>query len=276
MGHAGTLDPMATGVLVVGIGSATRLLGYVGGADKDYEATIRLGVTTVSDDAEGEATSKADASGVTEAAVDEAIASLTGDILQVPSSVSAIKVDGRRAYARVRGGEEVGLKARPVTVSAFRVESMRRGERWLDLDVAVSVSSGTYVRALARDLGAALEVGGHLTVLRRTRVGGFRIENGHTLEALGSVIEGGGPLPIISLADAACAVLPHRTVTEVEAAELAHGRRVVAIEADGRPDIEHPLALVAPGGGIVALSVLGGSGELRPTAVLVDTTMGTP
>ncbi len=180
VGHAGTLDPMATGVLVCGVGRGTKLLGHLALDTKAYTATIRLGATTTTDDAEGETVTTTDPAAVTDEAIDAGIAALTGPILQVPSSVSAIKIDGRRAYARVRAGEQVVLPPRPVTVSTFTVLA-RRGA---DLDVAVECSSGTYVRALARDLGAALGVGGHLTALRRTRVGPFRLEHARTLPEL--------------------------------------------------------------------------------------------
>ena len=280
VGHAGTLDPMATGVLVVGIGGATRLLGFVGGADKDYDATIRLGVATVTDDAEGEVTVRTDAGRVESVDTAAGIAALTGDILQVPSSVSAIKVDGRRSYARVRAGEGVELAPRPVTVSRFEVAGSRRGEddgsAWLDLDVTVTVSSGTYVRALARDLGSALGLGGHLTALRRTRVGGFTLTDARTLDELGALAEEGRPLPVVPLAQAARAALPHRDVTAAEAQELSHGRRVARVPADGQPDTDRPLALVGPGGDVVALVVAEGDGALRPIAVLFGTTMATP
>ncbi|MDR2722133.1 MAG: tRNA pseudouridine(55) synthase TruB, partial [Cellulomonadaceae bacterium] len=203
VGHGGTLDPMATGVLVVAVGKATKLLTYVTGADKSYDATIRLGVGTTTDDAEGEVSQVSpvvldETSGtgaategtvhLTHAALTDAIAALTGDIMQVPTAVSAIKVDGQRAYARVRAGQEVELQARPVTVSDFTVTALRAAVSddlpVLDLDVSVTVSSGTYVRALARDLGAALGTAGHLTALRRTRVGGYTLDAAHTLEAL--------------------------------------------------------------------------------------------
>ena len=187
VGHAGTLDPMATGVLVVGIGK-TRLLAYLSGADKAYTATIRLGATTLTDDAEGELLAVTGASGVSRQAVEDGVRPLTGAILQVPATVSAIKVAGERAYARVRAGEDVQLAARPVTVSRFAVLATRPaqldGTPVLDVDVEVVCSSGTYVRALARDLGAALGVGGHLTALRRTRVGGFGLDVARTLEQL--------------------------------------------------------------------------------------------
>ncbi len=156
VGHAGTLDPMATGLLVLAVGRATRLLTYVTGHDKSYDATIRLGASTVTDDAEGEVTGAADASGVTDDAVAAAVAQLTGEIQQVPSSVSAIKVNGERSYARVRAGEDVALAARPVTVSRFEVTAVRREAGVIDVDATIDVSSGTYIRALARDLGSRL------------------------------------------------------------------------------------------------------------------------
>src|SRR4051812_29074000 len=180
VGHAGTLDTMATGVLVCGVGRATKLLGHLALDTKSYTATIRLGATTTTDDAEGEVVATADARGVSDAAIDAGISALTGTIAQVPSSVSAIKVDGQRAYSRVRAGEEVVLPARPVTVSEFTLVA-RHGT---DLEVVVACSSGTYVRALARDLGAGLGVGGHLVALRRTRVGPFGLDHARTLEQL--------------------------------------------------------------------------------------------
>jgi len=185
VGHAGTLDPMATGVLVLGVDKATRLLHHLALSDKAYTASIRLGQATVTDDAEGETVSTASAAGIDEAAVRAALTPLSGDVLQVPSSVSAIKVDGQRAYKRVRDGEAVELAARPVTVTRFEaVDFVRTTSDLLDVVVEVECSSGTYVRALARDLGAALGVGGHLTALRRTRVGPFTLAQAHTLDAL--------------------------------------------------------------------------------------------
>jgi tRNA pseudouridine55 synthase len=222
VGHAGTLDPMATGLLVIGIEGATRLLTYIVGADKTYEATIRLGQTTGTDDAEGEILTTAGPealSAVTDAAVDEGILALTGEISQVPSSVSAIKVDGRRAYDRVRAGEEVVLAARDVVVSRFDVSARRRQDGFLDLDVIVDCSSGTYIRSLARDLGAALGVGGHLTALRRTRVGPFEVSDAVGLDAL----EGARTL---TPADAAGRVLPVIDVSADEARDLRHGKRL--------------------------------------------------
>ncbi|MFP3713592.1 tRNA pseudouridine(55) synthase TruB [Puerhibacterium sp. TATVAM-FAB25] len=251
VGHAGTLDPMATGVLVVGVGRATRLLTYVVGADKAYDATVRLGVGTTTDDAEGEVTARPGAAGVTDDAVRRAVADLTGDILQVPTAVSAIKVDGRRAYARVRAGEEVELAARPVTVHRFEVLAARPGDAdgvpVLDLDVEVVVSSGTYVRALARDLGAALGTAGHLTALRRTRVGGHALAAARTLEQLEAQADADGVLATIPLAEAARATFPVREVTAAEAADLGFGRWVAPTGAPGT------VAAVSPAGELVAL-----------------------
>lgn len=224
IGHAGTLDPMATGLLVLAAGKATRLLTYITGHDKSYDATIRLGATTVTDDAEGETTASADASRVTDADIDAAIATLTGDILQRPSAVSAIKVDGQRAYARVRAGEEVELAARPVTVTRFDVRAIRRTGTYVDLDVSVDVSAGTYVRALARDLGEALGVGGHLTALRRTAVGALRVDAARDMAALTAHVEAGGVIELTPLDAAARAVLPVLTVSPAEARTVGFGK----------------------------------------------------
>lgn len=224
VGHAGTLDPMASGLLVLGVGKATRLLTYVTGHDKSYDATIRLGQSTVTDDAEGEVTASADASGVSDEAIAAAIANLTGDIQQRPSAVSAIKVDGKRSYARVRSGEDVELPARPVTVSRFDVLATRRDGHVVDLDVVVDVSSGTYVRALARDLGEALGVGGHLTALRRTRIGELPVTDAVDLEHLAALKEQGHQPPLASLDDAASAVLPAFLVDAADARTLGFGK----------------------------------------------------
>lgn len=237
VGHAGTLDPMATGVLVIGIGQATRLLGHLALTDKDYDATIRLGMSTTTDDAEGEELETRDAVGVSDAAIAEAMARLTGDISQVPSAVSAIKVDGVRSYKRVRDGETVELKARPVTVARFELVA-RHGD---DLDVRVTCSTGTYVRALARDLGNALEVGGHLTALRRTRVGRFTIESAHTVEELDS------QLAVVPLAVAVGAAFPRIDVTDEEAIRIGHGQRLV-LDLPGAPT-----GVFAPDGRVIAL-----------------------
>ncbi|GAB3157535.1 tRNA pseudouridine(55) synthase TruB [Myceligenerans halotolerans] len=251
VGHAGTLDPMATGVLVLGIGKATRLLTYVVGADKDYDATIRLGVATNTDDAEGEITAAEGASDVPDDALRAAVERLTGDIMQVPTTVSAIKVDGERAYARARAGEDVELAARPVTVSRFDVTAARTGLAdgvpVLDLDVRVSVSSGTYVRALARDLGAALGTGGHLTALRRTRVGSYGLDTARTLDAMEAQADQDGTLATLPLADAARGVLPVRDVDEAEARALGFGQWIAP---SGRSGV---LAAIGPSGDLVAL-----------------------
>ena len=223
VGHAGTLDPMATGVLVLGIGRATRLLGHLSLTDKEYDATVRLGATTVTDDAEGEVLEVRDASGVSDEALATAMAALTGELAQVPSSVSAVKVDGVRSYARVRSGEAVALKARSVTVSRFALRA-RRGDA---LDVSVTCTSGTYVRALARDLGAALGVGGHLTALRRTRVGPFALERARTLDELA------GDLAVVPLDQAVAAAFPRRELDADEAVALSYGKKLVATGCEG-------------------------------------------
>jgi tRNA pseudouridine55 synthase len=279
VGHAGTLDPMATGVLVVGIGQATRLLSFVTAADKAYDATIRLGVATITDDAEGEITVRVDARRLGDEAIASAVAGLTGEIMQVPSSVSAVKVDGKRSYARVRAGEDVRLTARPVTVSAFTVGAARPGEEegvsFVDVDVSATVSSGTYVRALARDLGDALGVGGHLTALRRTRVAGFSVSDSTPLEALTAAVEAGEALPVIPLAEAAVGALPSRTLSTEDATELAFGRRIPRGPADGEPDASRPLAVLGPDGELVALVIAEGA-SLRPLAVFSADSMGAP
>ncbi|MGN7859793.1 tRNA pseudouridine(55) synthase TruB [Microbacterium sp. 22303] len=228
VGHAGTLDPMATGLLVIGVEAATRLLTFVVGADKTYHATIRLGQSTSTDDADGEITASADPERVSAIAADEiaaGIAALTGAISQVPSAVSAIKVDGRRAYDRVRAGEDVVLAARDVVVSRFDVLGDSPADDGMrDLDVVVDCSSGTYIRALARDLGAALGVGAHLTALRRTRVGPFDVADASTLETLAEA----RPL---TAAAAAARILPVLAVSAKEAVDLRHGKRLVAQRA---------------------------------------------
>ncbi|MCG2620375.1 tRNA pseudouridine(55) synthase TruB [Arthrobacter sp. I2-34] len=260
VGHAGTLDPMATGVLVVGINRATRLLTYIVGTAKTYTATIRLGQSTITDDAEGEVLTETIAAAVTEEAIRNGAATLTGEISQVPSSVSAIKINGQRSYARVRSGQAVELQARPVTVSRFDIHDIRRerGGKLLDVDVTVECSSGTYVRALARDLGAALGVGGHLTALRRTRVGPFGLEAAATLDELAA------ELTVLELDDAARALFPVRELDAAEALELSHGRRIAAGEpaAPGTP----PTAAFAPDGRLVALLENRGA-QARPLLV---------
>jgi tRNA pseudouridine55 synthase len=260
VGHAGTLDPMATGVLVLGVERATRLLTFLVGATKSYDATIRLGAATITDDAQGEVTIRKDASGVTPEAIDRELAALRGPILQVPSAVSAIKVDGRRSYARVRAGEQVCLPTRPVTVHRFDLLGVRPdeadGHGVLDLAVSVDCSSGTYVRALARDLGAALGVGGHLTALRRTRVGPYGLDVAHTLDELAARFD------LLPMATAARAAFPARELTDKDAQRLAHGQRLPAIGLG-----EEPVAAFAPDGSLVAIVAEQGP-TTRPLLVL--------
>lgn len=254
VGHAGTLDPMATGLLTIGVNSSTRLLTHLVGLDKEYLATIRLGASTATDDAEGEVTAVAgpDAvASVTDDAIRDGITALTGAIRQVPSSFSAIKVDGRRAYDRARAGEDVALPARSVTVSEFELLNSRRGE-FLDLDVRITCSSGTYIRALARDLGDALGVGGHLTALRRTRVGPFRVTDATPLDTLDPVAARIDPASI------ARALFPVVDVDEARVLQLSQGKRVPIDVADDAG----PLAAIGPDGRLVALVAVVG-GELR-------------
>ncbi|VFA98692.1 tRNA pseudouridine(55) synthase TruB [Nocardia cyriacigeorgica] len=219
VGHAGTLDPMATGVLVLGVERATKLLGLLTLTTKAYTATIRLGQATTTDDAEGEIVSTTPAGAVTDADITAGIAALTGEIQQIPATVSAIKVDGERAYARHRAGEEVKLAARPVTVHRFEVLARRTVADFVDLDVVVECSSGTYVRALARDLGVALGVGGHLTALRRTRVGPFTLDHARTLDQLAD-----DPGLSLDIDAAVRTAFPHRTIDAAQAESLRDGR----------------------------------------------------
>jgi tRNA pseudouridine55 synthase len=259
VGHAGTLDPMATGLLVLGVNTSTRLLTYVVGLDKEYLATIRLGVATTTDDREGEPLSVASSgavSGLDAADIRSEIARLTGDIEQTPSSVSAIKVDGKRAYALVRDGVDVQLKARPVTVTEFevldeRVASTADGTKVLDLDVRVVCSSGTYIRALARDLGACLGVGGHLTALRRTRIGPFSVSEAADLETV--IVAEALERP----AATASRLFDTLALSEAQSTDLGHGKKLVL--GDEVPDARGPVAAIAPDGRLVGLvSVAGG------------------
>ncbi len=254
VGHAGTLDPMATGVLVIGVEKATRLLGYLTLTEKEYAGTIRLGQSTSTDDAEGEITGGTPAADVSAETLPAAIAGLTGEIEQVPPAVSAVKVDGQRAYRLTRAGAAPELKPRPVTVYEFTVTGLRREGPLLDLDVTVRCSSGTYIRALARDLGAALGTGGHLTRLRRTRVGGYRIEDARTLEQLAERFE------VLPLAQAAAAAFPSRTLTADEARRLAHGGRLAAAPAG---------QVTAPAAGQVTASAAGAAAAYAPDGTLI-------
>ncbi|MGW3360681.1 tRNA pseudouridine(55) synthase TruB [Streptomyces bungoensis] len=249
VGHAGTLDPMATGVLVLGVEKATKLLGHLALTEKEYLGTVRLGQNTVTDDAEGEITSSTDASRVTRDAIDTGIAKLTGDIMQVPSKVSAIKINGVRSYKRAREGEEFEIPARPVTVSSFAVYDVRDavaedGTAVLDLVVSVVCSSGTYIRALARDLGADLGVGGHLTALRRTRVGPYKLDTAKTLDQLQQ------DLAVMPLADAAAAAFPRWDVEERRARLLLNG---VRLEMPDEYTGSGPVAVFGPEGRFLAL-----------------------
>ena len=251
VGHAGTLDPMATGLLLLGVNSSTRLLTYMVGLDKEYFATVRLGASTTTDDREGEILEAAAPGAVAALGVgqvESALAGLRGGIRQVPSSVSAIKVDGKRAYARARAGEEVELAARTVTISAFELlgyETIRQPDGdFLDLLVRVECSSGTYIRALARDLGAAVEVGGHLTELRRTRVGPFHVRDAVTIDRL-QVSE-----RLVPPAIAAATLFETLHLTREEATDLGHGKRITT--ADDAPS-GAPFAAVAPDGRLVGL-----------------------
>ena len=263
VGHAGTLDPMATGVLVVGVEKATRLLGYLALTEKQYDATIRLGQSTSTDDAEGELTGGASAADLMPQALAVAVQGLTGEIEQVPPAVSAIKVDGQRAYKLTRAGAAPDLKPRPVTVHEFTVTAIRPAEGGLlDVDATVRCSSGTYIRALARDLGNNLGTGGHLTRLRRTRVGGYGLEGARTLEHLAERFE------VLPLAQAASAAFPRRDLSADEARRLAHGGRLAP---EGHPERhratrEHPTAAYAPDGSLVAL-LTEQDGQARPLVV---------
>lgn len=224
IGHAGTLDPMATGLLVLGVDAGTKLLQFLVGVDKQYLATIRLGQTTTTDDAQGELTSSKDASNVSLQDIQREMAKLTGPIQQIPSSVSAIKVDGKRAYDLVREGKSVELKPRAVTVSRFEIlGEVRNSDQLVDLDVLVDCSSGTYVRALARDLGEALGVGGHLTALRRTRVGSYRIDQASGLSDEPSILD---------LGEAATAIFPAVAIDSSQERDLIHGKRILLTGAD--------------------------------------------
>jgi tRNA pseudouridine55 synthase len=293
VGHAGTLDPMATGILVIGIEKATRLLGHLMLTEKTYQATIRLGQSTTTDDAEGEPVGGSPATGVTREALDAEIAKLTGEILQVPSSVSAIKVNGQRAYKLTRAGEAPELAARPVTVHEFRVTGIRPSGDYLDVDATVRCSSGTYIRALARDLGTALATGGHLTALRRTAVGPYTVASCHTLESLeaqsqdhpqaperlvvpspdtnstGPAGEGGNPAEapwVIPLAEAAAAAFPSLDLTEDDARRLAQGARLPRTAAAATAEPGAPIAAFAPDGTLVALVATEGD-RVRSLAV---------
>jgi tRNA pseudouridine55 synthase len=273
VGHAGTLDPMATGVLVIGVEQATRLLGHLMLTTKEYQGTIRLGQSTSTDDAEGEPVGGAPATAVTPEALRAGIAALTGEIMQVPPGVSAIKVNGQRAYKLTRAGAAPEMKPRPVTVHEFTVTEIRPSGDFLDVEAAVRCSSGTYIRAMARDLGIALGTGGHLTALRRTAVGGYGIAQARTLDQLA---EG---LTVTPMAEAAAAAFPRVELTDEQAKRLAHGAQLslrevtLPQEAASIPPADacdqpaaHVLAAFAPDDTLVALVTVS-SGRLRSLAV---------
>ena len=248
VGHAGTLDPMATGLLILGVGAATRLLGYVGGHDKTYEATIRLGQSTVTDDRDGEVLASSSTADLDDASIRAALAAQTGALQQVPSAVSAVKVDGRRSYDRVRAGEVVELAPRSVSVHALEVHRIERPTPDLvDVDVTVRCTAGTYIRAIARDAGAALGVGGHLTALRRTGSGPFSVDRAASVEKAGAALLAGGSNGFLGLTEAATTVFPTRAVSGEEARALTYGQR---IPATGTPGLH---AAVDPEGRLYAL-----------------------
>ena len=309
VGHGGTLDPMATGVLVIGIGKATKLLTWVSGHSKEYRATIRFGVATNTDDAEGVATAAVGCASLNEEQLEVALAPLRGDIMQVPSTVSAIKVNGQRAYALARAGQDVELAARPVRISRLEIltpprpaeclleetdtdnapdEQVPSGPvRVVDVDVIVECSSGTYVRALARDAGEALGVGAHLTALRRTRVGDFPLDDALTLDELACAVEessageGEEPvLPLIPLGRAALDMFPALALSEAEAGAFAHGQAprrsrgqltqwaaAVGYALEGTSDEEaSPIAATSPSGEVLGLLRVDGT-RLRTVLV---------
>jgi tRNA pseudouridine55 synthase len=255
VGHAGTLDPMATGVLVVGVERATRLLGHLMLTEKAYDATVRLGVATTTDDAEGEVVSTGSASELDDELVRQAFAGFVGDLLQVPTAVSAIKVDGKRAYQRVRDGEHVELAPRPVTVHELVVHAVRLEGDVVDVDLSLRCSSGTYVRAIARDAGAQLGVGGHLSALRRTAVGPYALDVARTLDELADRFE------VLPIAAAARAAFPSVDLDDETAGDVRVGRpldlTLTGLSAVFAPDGEF-LALYEPR-----------DGSARPVAVFV-------
>jgi len=262
VGHAGTLDPMATGVLIVGVEKATRLLGHLMLTEKRYDATVRLGVTTTTDDADGEFVGNWSTAALDEDQVRAAFAEQVGDLLQVPSAVSAIKVDGKRAYQRVREGEAVELKARPVKVHELVVHKLHRdpggpgGELFLDADISVRCSSGTYIRAIARDVGQSLGVGGHLTALRRTAVGPYGLDVAHTLDELAE------SFTVLPIAEAARRAFPSLDLDEEQAQDVRYGRPL-------KLSVEHLTAVFAPDGEFLALYEPAGAARAKPAAVFV-------
>lgn len=261
VGHAGTLDPMATGVLVLGVERATRLLGHLTLTAKAYDATIRLGQRTITDDAEGEVLDEQPAvcpAQVSEQSLRDAALALTGSVSQVPPQYSAVKVQGVRSYKRARAGKHTELAARSVTVDAFDVHRIRRSETTLDVDVSIECSTGTYVRSLARDLGEKLGLGGHLTMLRRTRVGPYTIADARTLAELAEYFS------VQPLGEAAAAVFPRRDVSAEQARRVAHGGRLPAGST-----ASEPVAVFGPDGAFLALMQDEGAAA-KPLAVFAE------
>ncbi len=255
VGHAGTLDPMATGVLVLGFNNGTRLLQYITDGDKSYTATIVLGASTTTDDHEGEITSTADATGVSDEDIKRILGAMVGEIMQRPTNVSAIKVDGKRAYDRARTGEEFELPARKVTISQLDILDIRRKEATTLVDIAVTCSAGTYIRAIARDLGAELNVGGHLNVLRRTRVAGFTLDQAVDIAQLK-----GGNFTTLDLADVARATFPVRELDHEEVNELSFGRPLAVNASD------ELTAALSPDNRLIAL-LKNSNDKAKPVAV---------
>ncbi len=269
VGHAGTLDPMATGLLLIGVNSATKLLTFLVGENKTYEATIRLGAATITDDKESEFTALANASDVRALSIsrlESALVMLRGPIQQVPSSVSAIKVDGERAYAKVRSGDEVKLKARPVTIHRFEITGEPRlvidgDNTFYDFDAIIDCSSGTYIRALARDLGASLGVGGHLTALRRSKIGSYQIEQAQELEGLNSE-----SLQILPIEVAASQQFRVRSLSDQDVVDLRHGKRLRAVDETET----EPTAGIDKDGNLVAMLTKSGSAAKSLVVFAID------
>ena len=255
VGHAGTLDPMATGVLVLGFNNGTRLLQYITDGDKSYKATVVFGISTVTDDFEGEVIATVDASAITDEQINVELDTMRGTFMQRPSSVSAVKVDGERAYDRVRSGETVVLASREVTISQLDILEIRRIEKRVEIDIEVTCSAGTYIRAIARDCGDTLKVGGHLSALRRTRVAGFTTTGAVSIAALKSA-----EFSTIDLADVARATFPTREIALDEKLELSFGRTLAANPADGI------YAGVSPANELIAL-LSNVDGKAKPIAV---------
>ena len=255
VGHAGTLDPMATGVLVLGFNNGTRLLQYITDGDKSYQATIVLGVSTITDDFEGEVIATVDASAITDEQINAELGSMRGTFMQRPSSVSAVKVDGERAYDRVRSGETVVLASREVTISRLDILEIRRSKKRVEIDIEVTCSAGTYIRAIARDCGDGLKVGGHLSALRRTRVAGFTTTGAASIAGLKSA-----EFSTLDLADVARATFPVREIALDEKLELSFGRTLTANPADG------VYAGISPANELIAL-LSNVDGKAKPIAV---------